>query len=277
MAMRNYKATSPAKRHMSVADFSGLTDKKPEKKLSKRKAKNSGRNNKGRITVRRRGGGNKQKLRNIDWRRDKEDVPAKVVAFEYDPNRSAHLSLLQYKDGEKRYILQAEKQKIGDIVVSGKDAEIRPGNSKKLKDIPLGTVVHNIELRPGSGAQLVKTAGAGAQLIAKEGKYVSVKLPSGETRLILNECKATVGRVGNSEHENEVIGKAGKNRHRGRRPKVRGVAMNPVDHPHGGGEGKSPVGLPSPVTPWGQPTRGYKTRRKNKKTNKYIVRERNRR
>lgn len=277
MAMKNYKATSPAKRHMSVADFSGLTDKKPEKKLSKRKAKNSGRNNKGRITVRRRGGGNKQKLRNIDWRRDKEDVPAKVVAFEYDPNRSAHLSLLQYKDGEKRYILQAEKQKIGDIVVSGKDAEIRPGNSKKLKDIPLGTVVHNIELRPGSGAQLVKTAGAGAQLIAKEGKYVSVKLPSGETRLILNECKATVGRVGNSEHENEVIGKAGKNRHRGRRPKVRGVAMNPVDHPHGGGEGKSPVGLPSPVTPWGQPTRGYKTRRKNKKTNKYIVRERNRR
>lgn len=275
--MKNYKATSPAKRHMSVADFSGLTDKKPEKKLSKRKAKNSGRNNKGRITVRRRGGGNKQKLRNIDWRRDKEDVPAKVVAFEYDPNRSAHLSLLQYKDGEKRYILQAEKQKIGDIVVSGKDAEIRPGNSKKLKDIPLGTVVHNIELRPGSGAQLVKTAGAGAQLIAKEGKYVSVKLPSGETRLILNECKATVGRVGNSEHENEVIGKAGKNRHRGRRPKVRGVAMNPVDHPHGGGEGKSPVGLPSPVTPWGQPTRGYKTRRKNKKTNKYIVRERNRR
>lgn len=277
MAMKNYKATSPAKRHMSVADFSGLTDKKPEKKLSKRKAKNSGRNNKGRITVRRRGGGNKQKLRNIDWRRDKEDVPAKVVAFEYDPNRSAHLSLLQYKDGEKRYILQAEKQEIGDIVVSGKDAEIRPGNSKKLKDIPLGTVVHNIELRPGSGAQLVKTAGAGAQLIAKEGKYVSVKLPSGETRLILNECKATVGRVGNSEHENEVIGKAGKNRHRGRRPKVRGVAMNPVDHPHGGGEGKSPVGLPSPVTPWGQPTRGYKTRRKNKKTNKYIVRERNRR
>lgn len=277
MAMRNYKATSPAKRHMSVADFSGLTDKKPEKKLSKRKAKNSGRNNKGRITVRRRGGGNKQKLRNIDWRRDKEDVPAKVVAFEYDPNRSAHLSLLQYKDGEKRYILQAEKQEIGDTVVSGKDAEIRPGNSKKLKDIPLGTVVHNIELRPGSGAQLVKTAGAGAQLIAKEGKYVSVKLPSGETRLILNECKATVGRVGNSEHENEVIGKAGKNRHRGRRPKVRGVAMNPVDHPHGGGEGKSPVGLPSPVTPWGQPTRGYKTRRKNKKTNKYIVRERNRR
>lgn len=275
--MRNYKATSPAKRHMSVADFSGLTDKKPEKKLSKRKAKNSGRNNKGRITVRRRGGGNKQKLRNIDWRRDKEDVPAKVVAFEYDPNRSAHLSLLQYKDGEKRYILQAEKQEIGDTVVSGKDAEIRPGNSKKLKDIPLGTVVHNIELRPGSGAQLVKTAGAGAQLIAKEGKYVSVKLPSGETRLILNECKATVGRVGNSEHENEVIGKAGKNRHRGRRPKVRGVAMNPVDHPHGGGEGKSPVGLPSPVTPWGQPTRGYKTRRKNKKTNKYIVRERNRR
>ena len=274
--MRNYKATSPAKRHMSVADFSGLTDKKPEKKLSKRKAKNSGRNNKGRITVRRRGGGNKQKLRNIDWRRDKEDVPAKVVAFEYDPNRSAHLSLLQYKDGEKRYILQAEKQEIGDTVVSGKDAEIRPGNSKKLKDIPLGTVVHNIELRPGSGAQLVKTAGAGAQLIAKEGKYVSVKLPSGETRLILNECKATVGRVGNSEHENEVIGKAGKNRHRGRRPKVRGVAMNPVDHPHGGGEGKSPVGLPSPVTPWGQPTRGYKTRRKNKKTNKYIVRERNR-
>ena len=277
MAMKNYKATSPAKRHMSVADFSGLTDKKPEKKLSKRKAKNSGRNNKGRITVRRRGGGNKQKLRNIDWRRDKEDVPAKVVAFEYDPNRSAHLSLLQYKDGEKRYILQAEKQEIGDTVVSGKDAEIRPGNSKKLKDIPLGTVVHNIELRPGSGAQLVKTAGAGAQLIAKEGKYVSVKLPSGETRLILNECKATVGRVGNSEHENEVIGKAGKNRHRGRRPKVRGVAMNPVDHPHGGGEGKSPVGLPSPVTPWGQPTRGYKTRRKNKKTNKYIVRERNRR
>lgn len=274
MAVKNYKPTSPARRDMSVVDYSGLTKKSPEKRLAKSKKRGSGRNNSGKITIRFRGGGNKRKLREIDWRRDKDGVPAKVVAVEYDPNRTAFIALLQYLDGEKRYILQPKGLKEGDTVLSGETAEIRVGNTKKLKDIPTGTMVHNIELRTGYGAQMVRTAGAGAQLVAKEGKYANLKLPSGEYRLVLLECKATIGVVGNAEHENVNVGKAGKTRYKGKRPHVRGVVMNPNDHPHGGGEGKSPVGRPSPVSPWGQKTLGYKTRKKNKPSNKYIVRRR---
>lgn len=274
MAVKNYKPTSPARRYMSVVDYSGLTKKSPEKRLAKSKKRGSGRNNSGKITIRSRGGGNRRKLREIDWRRDKDGVPAKVIAVEYDPNRTAFIALLQYLDGEKRYILQPKGLKDGDKVLSGEAAEIRIGNNKKLKDIPTGTMVHNVELRPGYGAQMVRTAGAGAQLVAKEGKYVTLKLPSGEYRLVLQECKATIGVVGNAEHENVSVGKAGKTRYKGRRSHVRGVVMNPNDHPHGGGEGKSPVGRPSPVSPWGQKTLGYKTRRKNKPSNKYIVRRR---
>ena len=272
MAIKNYKPTSPGRRNMSVADYSVITKTTPEKSLIEAKKQKSGRNNDGRITVRHRGGGNKRKLRKIDWRREKDGIPAKVIAIEYDPNRTAHLALLQYVDGEKRYILHPEGLKVGTKIMSGEKAETRLGNTKKLKDIPLGTVVHNIELKPGYGAQMVRTAGGRAQLVAKEGKYASLRLPSGEVRLVLLECKATIGSVGNADHENVVLGKAGKSRYLGRRPGVRGVVMNPVDHPHGGGEGKTSVGRPSPLTPWGQKTRGYKTRKKNKASNKYIVR-----
>ena len=272
MAIKNYKPTSPGRRNMSVADYSVITKTTPEKNLIEAKKQKSGRNNDGRITVRHRGGGNKRKLRKIDWRREKDGIPAKVIAIEYDPNRTAHLALLQYVDGEKRYILHPEGLKVGTKIMSGEKAETRLGNTKKLKDIPLGTVVHNIELKPGYGAQMVRTAGGRAQLVAKEGKYASLRLPSGEVRLVLLECKATIGSVGNADHENVVLGKAGKSRYLGRRPGVRGVVMNPVDHPHGGGEGKTSVGRPSPLTPWGQKTRGYKTRKKNKASNKYIVR-----
>ena len=272
MPVKNYKPTSPARRLMSVADYSVLTKKAPEKNLLVPRKKTAGRNNYGRITVRHIGGGNKNKIRLIDWKRnDKDNIPAKVVALEYDPNRTAYLALIQYVDGEKRYIIAPEGLKVGDQVMSGDEAEIKVGNSKELSQIPVGSVIHNIELKPGYGAQMVKSAGAGAQLTAKEGKFASVRLPSGEVRLVHLNCRATIGAVGNREHENVRVGKAGKTRHKGIRPTVRGVVMNPVDHTHGGGEGKSPIGRPSPVTPWGQKTLGYKTRKKNKKSDKYIV------
>lgn len=236
--------------------------------------KNSGRNSYGRITVRHRGGGARRKYRIIDFKRDKDGIKAKVAAIEYDPNRTANIALLHYFDGEKRYIIAPEGLKPGDIVESGENADIRPGNALPLINIPVGTEIHNIELKPGKGGQLVRAAGNSAQLMAKEGKYAQVRLPSGEVRMINVKCKASIGQVGNIEHENITIGKAGRQRWLGRRPSVRGVVMNPVDHPHGGGEGKSPIGMPSPVTPWGVPTLGYKTRKKNKDSDKYIVKRR---
>ncbi len=274
MAIKKYKPTSPAKRHMTVTSFDILTKKKPEKSLLVSLKNKAGRNNDGRITVRHQGGGAKKKYRIIDFKRNKDGVPAKVAAIEYDPNRSAFIALLHYVDGEKRYILYPHGLKVGDTVVSGEGADIKVGNCLMMKDIPLGTVIHNIELYPGRGGQLVRSAGNSAQLMAKDGSYVQVRLPSGEVRLIRQECKATIGQVGNLDHENVTIGKAGKNRHMRKRPTVRGSAMNPVDHPHGGGEGRAPIGMPSPVTPWGKPTLGYKTRKKNKYTDRYIVRRR---
>ncbi len=274
MPVKIYKPTSPARRQMSVADYSVLTKKAPEKNLLKTRKKTSGRNSYGRITVRHIGGGNKRKLRAIDWKRTKENIPATVVALEYDPNRTAYLALLQYADGVKTYILAPAGVKVGDVLLSGESADIKPGHSKKLAQIPVGTMIHNIEMKPGHGAQMVRTAGAEAQLVAKEGNYAQIKLPSGEVRMVLLDCRATVGQVGNTEHENIRVGKAGKTRHKGVRPTVRGVVMNPVDHPHGGGEGKSPIGRPSPVTPWGVPTLGKKTRKKRKDSNKYIVKRR---
>lgn len=274
MAIKKYKPTSPAKRHMTVISFDILTKKKPEKSLLVSLKNKAGRNNDGRITVRHQGGGAKKKYRIIDFKRNKDGVPAKVAAIEYDPNRSAFIALLHYVDGEKRYILYPHGLKVGDTVVSGEGADIKVGNCLMMKDIPLGTVIHNIELYPGRGGQLVRSAGNSAQLMAKDGSYVQVRLPSGEVRLIRQECKATIGQVGNLDHENVTIGKAGKSRHMRKRPTVRGSAMNPVDHPHGGGEGRAPIGMPSPVTPWGKPTLGYKTRKKNKYTDRYIVRRR---
>ncbi len=275
MPVKIYKPTSPARRQMSVADYSGLTKKAPEKSLLQKKKKTAGRNSYGRITVRHMGGGNKRKTRMIDWKRTKDNIPAVVKAIEYDPNRTAYVALLQYADGAKSYILAPAGLKIGDEVLSGDEADIKTGHCKVLRQIPVGTVIHNIEMRPGAGAQMVKSAGSQAQLVAKEGKYAQIKLPSGEVRMVLQDCRATVGQVGNAEHENVMVGKAGKSRHKGIRPTVRGVVMNPVDHPHGGGEGRSPIGRPSPVTPWGQKSLGKKTRRKNKDTNKYIVKSRN--
>ncbi len=274
MAVKSFRPTSPARRQMTVADFSELTNKKPEKALLGSKKKYSGRNNYGRITVRRRGGGNRKHYRIIDWKRNKDGIVANVAALEYDPNRSARIALLHYVDGAKSYILAPEGLTVGMQVVSGQDADIKVGNCKQLKDIPVGTLVHNIELKPGKGAQMVRTAGASAQLMAKEGRFAQLRLPSGEYRLVTLDCKATIGAVGNAEHENISIGKAGRSRHLGRRPKVRGVVMNPCDHPHGGGEGKSPIGMPGPLTPWGKPTLGKKTRKKNKKSDQYIVRRR---
>lgn len=274
MAIKKYKPTSPAKRHMTVTSFDILTKKKPEKSLLVSLKNKAGRNNDGRITVRHQGGGAKKKYRIIDFKRNKDGVPAKVAAIEYDPNRSAFIALLHYVDGEKRYILYPHGLKVGDTVVSGEGADIKVGNCLMMKDIPLGTVIHNIELYPGRGGQLVRSAGNSAQLMAKDGSYVQVRLPSGEVRLIRQECKATIGQVGNLDHENVTIGKAGKSRHMRKRPTVRGSAMNPADHPHGGGEGRAPIGMPSPVTPWGKPTLGYKTRKKNKYTDRYIVRRR---
>ena len=271
MAIRLYKPTSPARRFMSVLTFEEITKKTPEKALCETLKKKAGRNKQGKITVRHQGGGNKVKYRRIDFKRDKLGVPAKVEAIEYDPNRSAFIALLFYADGEKRYIIAPLGLKKGDTVVSGETADIKPGNCLPISAIPVGTLIHNIELRPGRGGQLVRSAGNSAQLMAKEGAYAQVRLPSGEVRKIPTAARATIGAVGNSDHENVRLGKAGRVRHMGVRPTVRGVVMNPVDHPHGGGEGKSPVGMPAPVTPWGKPALGYKTRKHKKYSNRLIV------
>ncbi|AEI14154.1 ribosomal protein L2 [Flexistipes sinusarabici DSM 4947] len=270
MGVKKYKPTSPGVRFRTNDDYSNVTAEKPEKSLVKPLAKKGGRNSYGRITVRHKGGGNKRLYRVIDFKRNKIDVPGVVKTIEYDPNRSARIALIVYADGEKRYILAPIGLKVGDHVLSGKDADIKPGNSLLLKEIPVGTVLHNVELRPGKGGQLARSAGTYSQLLSKEKGYCHVRLPSGEIRLVNAECRATVGQVSNPEHENLSVGKAGKNRWFGIRPSVRGVAMNPIDHPHGGGEGRTSGGR-HPVTPWGKPTKGYKTRKSNKPTNKYII------
>ena len=275
MAIKNYKPTSPARRFMSVSTFEEITTSTPEKSLLRTKKSLAGRNNDGRITVRHQGGGVKKKYRVIDFKRDKDGIPAKVATIEYDPNRSANIALLHYADGEKRYIIAPDSLKVGDMLMSGEGADIRPGNALPISAIPLGTMLHNIELLPGKGGQLCRAAGSAAQLMAKEGKYAQVRLPSGEVRRIPMDAKATIGQVGNLDHENISIGKAGRKRHMGIRLTVRGVVMNPVDHPHGGGEGKSPVGMPSPMTPWGKPAMGYRTRKNNQPSDKFIVRRRN--
>ena len=268
--IKRYKPTSPARRFMTTSAFSEITTTTPERSLLESKNKTGGRNANGRITVRHIGGGNRNKYRIIDFKRNKDDVPAKVASIEYDPNRSANIALLHYADGEKRYILAPVGLNKGDIVVSGENADIKTGNSLPLEKIPVGTMIHNIEMHPGKGGQIARAAGNAAQLMAKEGKYAILRMPSGEMRYIPIKCKATIGQVGNLDHEIVSIGKAGRKRHMGVKPTVRGVVMNPCDHPHGGGEGKSPIGMPSPVTPWGVPTLGYKTRKKNK-SNKFII------
>ena len=273
MGIKKFKPITPTQRYRTVSDFSDITKKTPEKSLLEPLKKTGGRNNKGRITMRRRGGGHKQRYRVIDFKRKKLSVPSRVAAIEYDPNRSARIALLFYADGEKRYILAPNDLKVGDAVVAGPEADIKPGNALPLDRIPLGSMVHNIELVPGRGGQMARSAGAYAQLMAKDGDMATLKLPSGETRMVRRECYATVGQVGNLDHENVVWGKAGKTRWMGRRPKVRGVAMNPIDHPLGGGEGKSSGGR-HPVTPWGKPTKGYKTRKKHKPSDRMIVRRR---
>jgi large subunit ribosomal protein L2 len=272
MPVKRYRPTSAGQRFLTTIDFKDLTKKKPEKALVEVKKKHSGRNNNGHITVRHKGGGTRRQYRIIDFKRQKDAIPAKVAAIEYDPNRSARIALLNYKDGEKRYILAPVGIEIGQVVESGEAADIKTGNCLPIKNIPLGTVIHNIELRPGEGGKLVRSAGSSAQLMAKEGEYAQVRMPSGEVRKILMVCRATIGQLGNLDHENVVIGKAGRMRHMGKRPSVRGIAMNPVDHPHGGGEARSTSGRP-PTTPWGQMTMGKKTRR-NKRTTKMIVRKR---
>lgn len=274
MSVRKFKPTSPALREMTVSTFEEITKKDPEKSLTVNLNRSGGRNSRGIITARHIGGGAKRKYRIIDFKRNKDGVPGRVASIEYDPNRTANIALINYQDGEKRYILAPNKLKVGDIIESGKDADIKIGNALELKDIPVGTSLHNIELKPGKGAQLVRSAGASAQLMAKEGAFAQLKLPSGEFRLIRLECRGTIGQVGNVAHETLTVGKAGKSRHKGIRPHVRGSAMNPVDHPHGGGEGRTPIGMPAPLTPWGKPTMGLKTRKKKKKSNKYIVRRR---
>lgn len=274
MAVKKYSPTSPARRFMTVSTFEEITKKKPEKSLLETKKKTGGRNSYGRITVRHRGGGATRKYRIIDFKRDKDGIKAKVAAIEYDPNRTANIALLYYVDGEKRYILAPMDLNTGDIVESGPEADIKPGNALPLNNIPVGTMIHNIELKPGKGGQLVRAAGNTAQLMAKEGDYAQVRLPSGEVRMIRILCKASIGQLSNIENENISIGKAGRKRWMGIRPTVRGVVMNPVDHPHGGGEGKSPIGKPSPVTPWGKPTLGYKTRKKKKMSDKFIIKKR---
>ena len=271
MAIRVYKPTSSARRFMSVLTFEEITRKTPEKSLTEPLKKNAGRNKQGKITVRHQGGGNKIKYRIIDFKRDKKDIPAKVTTVEYDPNRSAFIALLTYADGEKRYILCPLDLKVGDTVVAGENVDIKPGNTLPIKNIPVGTLIHNIEIKPGRGGQIARSAGMAAQLMAKEGAYAQIRLPSGEVRMIPMDACATIGTVGNTDHENVRIGKAGRQRHMGVRPSVRGVVMNPCDHPHGGGEGKSPVGMPAPVTPWGKPALGYKTRKHKKYSNRLIV------
>ncbi|MEX2204688.1 MAG: 50S ribosomal protein L2 [Myxococcota bacterium] len=272
MATRNYKPTSPGRRGMSVADFSDLTKKKPERALTKGKSSSGGRNVRGKITSYHRGGGHKRLFRDIDFKRDKWDIPAKVASIEYDPNRSARIALLHYADGEKRYVVAPQGMNVGDRVMTSERAEIKPGNTLPLRAIPTGSLVHNIELKPGKGGQLVRSAGMGAQLMACDANYAQLKLPSGETRMVLATCLATIGQVGNAEHENVAVGKAGRSRWLGIRPNVRGVAMNPVDHPHGGGEGRTSGGR-HPVSPWGQPTKGHKTRN-NRRTDRFIIRRR---
>jgi large subunit ribosomal protein L2 len=274
MPIKQYKPTSPGRRNASSQTFTEITRKRPEKSLTESlKKKHAGRNNQGRITVRHRGGGSRRLYRIIDWKRNKPGVPAKVVSIEYDPNRTARIALLQYRDGEKRYILAPNGLAVGAIVSSGPEAEVRVGNSLPLANMPTGTQVHNIELTPGRGGQMVRSAGVSAQLMAKEGEYALLRLPSGEMRRVRIECVATIGQVSNVEHSLVKLGKAGRTRHRGRRPQVRGAVMNPRDHPHGGGEGRAPVGMPGPKTPWGKPTLGYRTRN-NKRTDKLIVRRR---
>lgn len=275
MAIKTFNPTTPSRRNMTVLSFKGLSKVKPEKSLLVKLKKTAGRNSYGRITVHHHGGGNKQKYRIIDFKRQKMEMPATVMTLEYDPNRSANIALIQYEDGVKAYILAPEGLKIGDKVVSSATADIKPGNCLPIANIPVGTIIHNIELYPGKGAQLVRSAGVAAQLMAKENGKAQVRLPSGEVRYVRLDCKATIGQVGNQDHSNVQLGKAGRTRHMGIRPTVRGSVMNPCDHPHGGGEGKSPIGRPSPVTPWGKPAMGYKTRKKNHRTDKQIVKRRN--
>ncbi|MBR5640880.1 MAG: 50S ribosomal protein L2 [Firmicutes bacterium] len=275
MGIKKYKPTTPGLRGMTVSTFEEITESTPEKSLTYTLKKNAGRNNRGCITVRHQGGGTRRKYRVIDFKRNKDDIPATVKTIEYDPNRTANIALLCYADGEKRYIIAPNGLKVGDVLYSGAAADIKTGNTLPLANIPVGTIIHNIELKPGKGAQLCRAAGNGAQLMAKEGQYAQVRLPSGEVRKIAMNCRATIGEVGNIDHELISIGKAGRKRHMGIRPTVRGSVMNPNDHPHGGGEGKAPVGRPGPVTPWGKPALGYKTRKKNKASNQYIVKRRN--
>lgn len=273
--MKHFKPYTPSRRNMTVSSFEEITKKTPEKTLLSKKKKNAGRNSYGRITVRHQGGGNRQKYRIVDFKRNKDNIEATVIGIEYDPNRSANIALIQYEDGEKAYILAPQGLTDGDKVISGETVDIKPGNAMPISAIPVGTLIHNIELNPKQGGKLVKAAGQSAQLMAKEGKYAHVRLPSGEMRLILSTCRATIGTIGNSDHENVKIGKAGRKRHMGIRPTVRGSVMNPVDHPHGGGEGRAPVGHAGPLTPWGKPALGYKTRNKKKPSNKFIVKRRN--
>ena len=275
MAIKTYKPVTPGRRGMTVIDYSGLSKVAPEKSLLESLKKHSGRNSYGRITVRHKGGGNRRKYRVIDFKRNKLGMNAEVMTIEYDPNRSAFIALVQYEDGEKKYIIAPEKLAVGDIIRNGADADIKPGNALPLSAIPVGTVIHNVELHPGKGAQLVRSAGNMAQLMAKENGYALIRLPSGELRNVAEVCMATIGVVSNAEHANVNYGKAGRVRHMGVRPTVRGSVMNPNDHPHGGGEGKSPVGRPGPVTPWGKPALGYKTRKTNNRTDKFIVKRRN--
>ena len=275
MGIRKYNPTTPGLRGMTVSTFEEITETTPEKSLTAHIKKNAGRNMRGKITVRHRGGGAKARYRIIDFKRNKDGIAGNVATIEYDPNRSANIALIVYADGEKRYIIAPDGLKVGDVIYSGPDADIQTGNALPLANIPVGTLIHNIELKPGKGAQLARSAGNGAQLMAKEEKYAQVRLPSGEVRKVLLVCRATIGEVGNVDHSNISIGKAGRKRHMGWRPKVRGSVMNPNDHPHGGGEGKAPVGRKSPVTPWGKPALGYKTRKKHKDSDKYIVKRRN--
>ena len=274
MGIKHYKPTTPSRRGMTVSTFEEITKKTPEKSLITVKKKKAGRNSYGRITVRHQGGGARQKYRIIDFKRKKDDMFATVIGIEYDPNRSSNIALIQYEDGEKAYILAPIGITDGDKVISGANVDIKPGNCLPIENIPVGTMIHNIELNPGQGGKLVRTAGGEAQLMAKEGKYSHVRLPSGEMRLVQSKCRATIGTIGNTDHENVKLGKAGRKRHMGIRPTVRGTVMNPVDHPHGGGEGRAPVGHAGPMTPWGKPALGYKTRKKNNRTDKFIVKRR---
>lgn len=274
MGIKTYRPTTPSRRHMTGSTFEEITTSKPEKSLTVSLHKKGGRNNHGKITVRHQGGGHKRRYRIIDFKRNKDGVPGKVATIEYDPNRSANIALVHYADGDKRYILAPNGLTVGREIISGAEADIKPGNALKLQHIPVGTVVHNVELKPGAGGQLARSAGASVQLLGKEGKYAILRLVSGETRMVNIECRATVGQVGNQDHELINVGKAGRSRWKGVRPTVRGSVMNPNDHPHGGGEGKAPIGRTSPVTPWGKPTLGYKTRKKNKASSKYIIRGR---